>query len=221
MSASLRLFSVAGQFFLFYGGSRFPQDITAILAGFWLNLEKYRKSGKQLGVWEAIDMDPRALPAVLLVSIPEEIMITALGLLLFGIRLRGRILVLIGIIQGLVSYVVGQLPILFGLHVIAQVFLFALVITLILQLPYRVSLTAMMVSATIYVVLEAAVVPLLLVITKLPLTEILTDARLQLLCLLPQGLLMLILIYIVYRHNIKLLNLQDLGIVSTGKWWQA
>jgi len=166
-------------------------------------------------------MDPRALPAVLLVSIPEEIMITALGLLLFGIRLRGRILVLIGIIQGLVSYVVGQLPILFGLHVIAQVFLFALVITLILQLPYRVSLTAMMVSATIYVVLEAAVVPLLLVITKLPLTEILTDARLQLLCLLPQGLLMLILIYIVYRHNIKLLNLQDLGIVSTGKWWQA
>lgn len=166
-------------------------------------------------------MDLRVLAALLLVKIAEQIMITALGLLLFGIRLKGSVLVLIGVLQGVISYAVDQLPILFGLHIIAQVFLFALVITLILRLPYRVSLTAMMVSATVYVVLEAMMVPLLVLVTKLPLTEILTDVKLELLCLLPQGLLMLLLIHVVYRYDIRLLNLQDLGIVSGGKWWQA
>jgi hypothetical protein len=55
-------------------------------------------------------MDKLSVPAILLISIPEEIMISALGLFLFGIRPKGRFLVLIGILQSLISYLVRQMP---------------------------------------------------------------------------------------------------------------
>lgn len=166
-------------------------------------------------------MDPLGLPTCLFVFIPEQIMITALGLMLFGIRLKARYLVFLGVLQGVISYMLGRLPLFFGLNVIVKVFLVALVVALILQLPYRVTLTAMMVSGTISVIMEAVLVPLVLIMTELPLTEILNSAKLQFLCFVPKGLLMFILVLLIHRHNIRLLDLHDLGIVGNGRWWQS
>lgn len=166
-------------------------------------------------------METLPTPVMLLISIPEEIMITALGLFLFGLRPKGRFLVLIGVLQGLISYLIRQLPLFFGLHVIVQALLFALVVTLILKLPYRVSLTAMMVSVTIYAIMEAVFVPLLVVITELPLTVILTSIKIRSLCFLPQGLIMLIIIFLVRHYDIKLITLHDSDLPGGGKWWRS
>lgn len=166
-------------------------------------------------------MDKLSVPAILLISIPEEIMISALGLLLFGIRPKGRFLVFIGILQSLISYLVRQMPLFFGLHIIVQALLFALVITLILQLPYRISMTAMTVSITIYAVLEGIFVPWLVAITDIPLAVILASTKLRILYFLPQGIMMLIIVFLVHHYDFKLFSHYYLEIDGRGKWWRS
>lgn len=166
-------------------------------------------------------MDKLPVLAILLISIPEEIMISALGLFLFGIRPKGRFLILIGILQSLISYLVRQLPLFFGLHVIIQALLFALVITLIIQLPYRVSLTAMTVSITIYAVMEAIFVPLLVAITDVPLAVILASTKLRILYFLPQGIMMLIIVFLVHHYDFKLFSHYYSETEGRGKWWRS
>ncbi len=151
-------------------------------------------------------MDKMPLVAVLLISIPEEIMLTALGLLLFGIKPPIKKLILIGVVQAATSYLVRQLPIIFGVHTLLQGLLFTLIIWFILQIPFRVALAAMLVSISIYTVIDATLVPILLETTGIPLEVVLDSAKLRILFFLPQGLTILLLVVLVYYFDFKLLN---------------
>lgn len=133
-------------------------------------------------------MDKMPILAVFLISIPEEIMITALGLLLFGIKPQLRLLVLIGVIQASISYLVRMLPIMFGIHTLLQGLLFTLVIWLVLRIPFRLALASMLVGVSIYTVIDATFVPLLLQVSGIPLEEVLSSTSLRILFFLPQGL---------------------------------
>lgn len=148
-------------------------------------------------------------------------MISALGLFLFGIRPKGRFLILIGILQSLISYLARQMPLFFGLHIIVQALLFALVIILILQLPYRISLTAMMASITIYAVLEGIFVPGLVEMTDIPLAVILASTKLRILYFLPQGIMMLIIVFLVHHYDFKLFSQYYSETEDSGKWWRT
>lgn len=53
--------------------------------------------------WEVIYVNTLPVPAILLISIPEEILIMALGLFLFGLRPEGRFLCFLP--QGLMMFV--------------------------------------------------------------------------------------------------------------------
>lgn len=150
------------------------------------------------------------LGVVLFLSIPEELLITVLGLLLFGIGFRKQIgrLLLIAIIQATMSFLVRQFPLPFGIHTIIQIPLFALPIALLMGLPYLYSLVCILISGTIYTVLDASFVPLLLHFTGIPLEMIMRSTYLRIIFFMPQALTMLLLILVVYYKHLKLFDMK-------------
>lgn len=156
-------------------------------------------------------MDNMPVSAVLFLSIPEELLITALGLLLFGITPRKHLLqlFLIAVLQALVSFSIRMLPLPFGIHTLVQIPLFALAVSLVLSLPYMGAFISILVSSTIYTVLDATFIPLLIKITGIPLSEILQSTSLRVMFFLPQGLTMLVLILIIAITGFRLFTLSD------------
>lgn len=156
-------------------------------------------------------MDYMPIIDLLLVSFPEELLITVFGLLLFGIGIRknsGRIII-IAVLQALISFFVRKLPLPFGIHTLVQILLFALPLKLLLPLPFFVSLLCVLISGTIYTVIDATFIPLLLKLTGIPLETVLKSAMLRGLFFIPQALAMFLLVLIVYFKRIKLLNITN------------
>lgn len=151
------------------------------------------------------------LEVILLLSIPEELLITTLGLILFGIRVQkcfGK-LFLIAIIQALISFCVRLLPLPFGIHTIIQIPLFSIPLLLILRVPYLYSLICILISATIYTILDVTFVPLLLQLTDIPLDIILKNTYLRVMFFIPQALTMFLFIFVIYFNKFKLFNLTN------------
>ncbi|WP_236006052.1 hypothetical protein [Paradesulfitobacterium ferrireducens] len=149
--------------------------------------------------------------AVLFLSIPEELLITTLGLFLFGISVRKYWyrLFLIAVIQALVSFFIRLLPLPFGIHTFLMIPLFALAVSLVLNLPYIGAFVSILVSSTIYTVLDTTFIPLLIKITGIPVSEVLQSTPLRVMFFLPQGLTMLVLILIVATTGFRLFTLSD------------
>lgn len=156
-------------------------------------------------------MDNMSLGVILLLSIPEELLITVFGLLLFGFEIRQRFgrIFLIAVIQAFISFLVRLLPLPFGIHTLIQILLFAIPLQLILRLPYLHSLICILISATIYTVLDATFIPLLLHLTGIPLEAILDSTFLRVLFFIPQASAMLFLILFVYFSRFKLFNITN------------
>lgn len=162
-------------------------------------------------------MDDMSLVTVLFLSIPEEFLITVLGFLLFGIGIRKRFrqLLLIATLQAVTSFFVRLLPLPFGIHTLVQIPLFAVAVWLVLGLPYLVSFTCILVSLTIYVVLDASFVTLLLKITHISMESVLKSTVLRELFFLPQGLTMLFVIFVIYFTGFKLFDLAHYSLTRS------
>jgi hypothetical protein len=156
-------------------------------------------------------MDNMPLAIILFASIPEEFLITTLGLKLFGFHIRlliGR-LVLVAVIQALISYAIRLLPLPFGIHTLIQIPLFAVPLYLLLRMHYLDSIIAILVSATIYTIFDATFIPFLLQITKIPLEAVLNSTTLRLLFFIPQALVMLILVLVVHFRRVRIFDLSN------------
>ncbi|WP_242662097.1 hypothetical protein [Desulfitobacterium hafniense] len=153
---------------------------------------------------------------VLFASIPEEFLITVLGLKLFGVKIRPLIgkIVVIAILQAAISFSVRLLPLPFGIHTILQIPLFALPLYLLLGLPYLYSLVVILISATLYTILDASIIPLLLYWTGIPLETVLTNTTLRLLFFIPQFTVMLLLVIIVSLKKIKIFDINNYKLVN-------
>lgn len=75
-------------------------------------------------------MEKMTLLSLLLVSVPEAVLVAALGFLLVGIRINLSSLLIIGLLQGGVAYLVRLSPVFFGLHSILEAGLFLLILRL-------------------------------------------------------------------------------------------
>lgn len=153
---------------------------------------------------------------ILFASIPEEFLITVLGLKLFGVKIRPLIgkIVVVAILQAAISFSVRLLPLPFGIHTILQIPLFALSLYLILGLPYLYSLVVILISATLYTILDASIIPLLLYWSGIPLEEVLTNTTLRLLFFIPQFTVMLLLVIIVSLKKIKIFDINNYKLVN-------
>lgn len=154
-------------------------------------------------------MDNMPLITVLLISLPEEILLTAIGLQLFGIRSSFRKIVLIGVLQAVFSYCIRFLPLVFGIHTLLQIPIFAFVIWLIIRIPFVIALLSILVSAAFYMVIDATFGPLLLYLTEIPLEQVLATPSLRILFFLPQGLTLFLITLFLYFYNVKIIDLRS------------
>ena len=154
-------------------------------------------------------MDFMPLLDVIFVSIPEELLITILGLMLLSIKIKKRlsVLLLVAVVQATISYFIRMLPLPFGIHTLIQLPLFALTATLLLHLPFLLSLTSVLVSGTIYTVIDATFAPNMLKITGIPLQQVLEHAWLRIIFFSPQALAMVLIILLVHLSRFKLLDM--------------
>lgn len=161
-------------------------------------------------------MEIMPLLIVLFASIPEEFLITVLGLKLFGVKIRPLIgkIVVIAILQAVISFSVRLLPLPFGIHTILQIPLFALPLYLLLGLSYLYSLVVILISATLYTILDASIIPLLLYWTGIPLEVVLTNTTLRLLFFIPQFTVMLLLVIIVSFKKITIFDINNYKLVN-------
>lgn len=132
--------------------------------------------------------------SLLLVSFPESILVTALGLLLAGIKPWWRDLFVIGFLQAGFSFIVRYSPAPLGLHPILEIFLFTINICVVTDLPYRIVLLVSLLGLIFYGSIETVVAPFMLYVTGYSYGELINNPYLRITFFLPQALFMLIFI---------------------------
>ena len=151
-------------------------------------------------------MDHMNIYSLLLVSFPETVLVTALGFMLVGIKLRWRDLLIIGVLQSGISYIVRSSPIPFGIHSILQIILFTLNILLITRLPYRIVLVVALLGTIIYCSVETVAIPVMFRITGYSINDVFTHTAIRTLFFLPEALMMLIFIAACSFFKISLID---------------
>lgn len=99
-------------------------------------------------------MDRMDLLSILIISFPEAVLVAALGLALVGIRAGWLELVLIGVLQASVAYLVRLAPVPFGLHSLLLAVVFIFILRAVLRLNWRIAAVAGLLGLTIYVAVE-------------------------------------------------------------------
>lgn len=151
-------------------------------------------------------MDQMTFVSLVLVSFPEAVLVAALGLVLAGIRPRWHQLVLVGVLQAGVAYLIRLLQTPFGLHTLVLAVVFIIIIRMVIGLGWRLAALAGLLGLTIYIAIETFNAPLLLYLTGYSLTYVMQDVSLRFLFFLPQALLMGVLTWVCVRFNFRLLG---------------
>ena len=138
-------------------------------------------------------MDKMPVFAVVFYSIPEAIVLLALGLTLMGVPLRwGRIMV-IAIILSMISYFSRELPLAYGFHTVIYLISYIFLVMAFFRVPLQVSSTAGLVGLLLLLAVETAYLPLVVWLTGKSIQEIWPETFMRVLIPMPE-LLVLVLI---------------------------
>lgn len=157
---------------------------------------------------------------MLLISFPEAMLVGLLGLSILGFKPGLKQILSIGFIEAAVSYLILSLPIPFGIHTILQFITFTLIIYFVMFIPYKISFLATLLGLSIYASVEAVSMPLLLNLTGYSVTMVLNNFWLRLTFFLSQVIILILLILIVRRYNVKLTEYRNL-FFKTDAFYQS
>lgn len=151
-------------------------------------------------------MDHMTALELLLVSLPEAMLVAALGITLIGFKPRLNQLLIIGIFHALVSYIIRGSQVPFGLHTIILSLTLILIIHAVTRFNIMTSALAGLAGLTIFVTVEMLTAPQLLRITGYTFEEVLTDHILRVYFSLPEALILLLITLLCRRFDINLLS---------------
>ena len=152
-------------------------------------------------------MDIMPLSVLFVVSWPEAVLVSWLGLQLVGIRPRVPYLVLAGLLQALSSYLVRALPIDYGFHTIIQVIVYAVILGLVLRIRYIPVQIAALIGFTCYLAVESAVLPLTVKFMGSSMESVLAQPALRVTAFIPQALIFLAAVVVIGKLNVFLLKI--------------
>ncbi len=144
---------------------------------------------------------------VVFLSFPEAILLTALGLWVIGARPRWYQIMLVGGVQSVSSYLIRQLPLVFGLHTVIYGITLALFVYVFIRLKFWIAFVSSILVLTFYIALESIILPEVIKIFNLSLPMILSDPWLRIKVFLPQALIVFILFLICKYYNFTLIPL--------------
>jgi hypothetical protein len=142
---------------------------------------------------------------LLLISLPEAMLVAALGITLAGFRPRLGQLFIIGIFHALVSYIIRSTQVPFGLHTIILLLAFILIIYAVTRLNLITSTLAGLAGLTVFAVVEMLIAPQLLKITGYTYEQALNDPILRIYFFLPEAAAIILIIILCRRYRINIL----------------
>ena len=151
-------------------------------------------------------MDQMTMLELLLVSLPEGMLVAALGITLAGFRPRPEQLLTIGAVHALASYVIRLSPAPFGLHTIVLLLVFILTIHMVTRLNLVTSALAGLAGLTVFAAVETLVSPLLLQITGRTFENALADPLLRIYYFFPEAVALLSIILLCRRYDLSILS---------------
>lgn len=152
-------------------------------------------------------MDIMPLSVVFAVSWPEAVLVSLLGLQLVGISPRIPYLVLAGMLQALSSYCIRALPIHYGYHTLIQLVVYAVILWLVLSIPYVAAQIAALIGFTCYLALESAVLPLTVKTMGVSMESVLSQPWLRITAFVPQALIFLVIVVLIKKLDLSLLKI--------------
>lgn len=135
-------------------------------------------------------MDKMPVFAVVFYSIPEAIVLLALGLTLMGVPLRWGKIVVIAIILSIISYFSRELPLVYGFHTVIYIVSYILLVMVFFRTPLQISATAGLVSVIAILAIESIYCPLIVWLSGKPIQEIWSETFLRVLIPVPELLAM-------------------------------
>lgn len=157
-------------------------------------------------------VDDLSLIQLFLISLPEALLITALGFQLVRIKLNRSSLILIGVTQAVFAYFVRLCPVPFGLHSIIEIIVFILILRVVTGIGFRVVTITALLGLTIYLSLETVIAPTLLSLTGYALHQVMNDSFLRIAFFLPEAASIAFFIFISKRYDYRLIDFsQEIG----------
>lgn len=138
---------------------------------------------------------------MLTISFPETMLMAYFVILFMGGKPRLVEIVLIGLIQSVVAYIVRTLPIPVGLHTILQIMSYIVLLHLISRISIWVASIGIIIGVAIYLLQEILVTQLILNITHLTLDVVIKDPYMRIYFFIPSACVMLGLILLIKRFK--------------------
>lgn len=153
-------------------------------------------------------MDPyMSVLFMLTISFPEAMLASYLAIQFMGVRPRLIEVVLVGLIQAVVAFIVRSLPIPVGLHTIILVISISVLIHLISRMPFLSSAIGVIIVIIINILEEVVVVQIMTAATGLSLDIVVNDPYLRLLFFAPVACSMMATIVLFKRYNITFIKI--------------
>jgi len=149
-------------------------------------------------------MDKMPLFAVAFYSIPEAIVLLALGLTLMGVPLRWGKIVVIAIILSIISYFSRELPLVYGFHTVIYLISYTFLVMAFFRVPLQITATAGLISIIAIVAIESIYCPLIIWLTGKPIQEIWSETFLRVLIPVPELLVMALIAWWCRKKKITL-----------------
>ncbi|MEW6275551.1 MAG: hypothetical protein AB1556_10645 [Bacillota bacterium] len=134
-------------------------------------------------------MDKMPLTALVFQSIPESIILFALGLTLMGVPLRWKRIVPAAVILSLISYFVRGFPLPYGTHTLVHLFAMCALLIIFFRTTLPAAATGALLSLVTLGIIEIILWPIIFLITGRGIKEIWTQPVLRVLVPLPELIL--------------------------------
>ncbi|SCY74256.1 hypothetical protein [Alkaliphilus peptidifermentans] len=148
-------------------------------------------------------MDNMPLNVVILGSIPESILVMALGLVMIGIKPSWRRLIIAAVIQGIIAYFVRR-DVPFGVHVLYLYASFVFLTWLIVKVPFITSVFSNLLGVVLNSLVEGLYSIIALGLLDISFGEIMSRSWLRILIFTPKLLILLGILYLCIKYKFTL-----------------
>jgi len=151
---------------------------------------------------------------MLTTSFPEAMLITYFSIQFMGGRPRLPDILLIGLIQAVVAYIVRSLPIPMGLHTILLILSFAVLIHLIARVSLWAASIGSIAGVLVVILVEPVVSQFVIFITGLTMESLLDDHFKRILVSMPVFFIMLLIILLFKKFGLNFARITRWQVIS-------
>ena len=149
-------------------------------------------------------MDKMPLTALVFQSIPESIILFALGLTLLGVPLRWKQISAAGIILAVISYFIRGALLPYGVHTLVHLLAMSILIIFFFRTSFPLAATAALLSLVILGFLEVLLWPFIFFITGLSVKQIWAQRALRILIPLPELIILGMMTWWLVKRKITI-----------------